>query len=45
MIPTIITGAIVLTLSIFGIRKYIRDSKKGGCGCGCDHCPHSGKCH
>lgn len=44
---TIIGSVIVFGILFLIIFKKVRDHKnhKGGCGCGCGHCPNSGACH
>lgn len=41
---TIITLAIVGALVVFSLGRYIKMSKNGGCGCGCEGCPSKNAC-
>lgn len=38
----------IVAAAVVGIIGYLIHKKKtgkGGCGCGCDGCPHAGACH
>lgn len=39
-----ILAALIMGWTGFCIYKWIKNRKRGGCGCGCTGCPHSGKC-
>lgn len=39
-----IPAALIMGWIGFCIYKWIKNRKRGGCGCGCTGCPHSGKC-
>ena len=36
--------ALVLAAVAGALCAVIRSKKKGGCGCGCEGCPHRGAC-
>lgn len=42
---TILIGALVAAAVALILVKLLRGRKKGGCGCGCEHCPSSEICH
>lgn len=46
-LPTVIGALIVFAIfaAIVGRGLYNKKHHKGGCSCGCDHCPSSGMCH
>lgn len=39
-----ILAALIMGWTGFCIYKWIKNRKRGGCGCGCTGCPYSGKC-
>ena len=44
---TIVMSLVLLTVSTLIVRKMLRDRRAGktSCGCGCEHCAMSGRCH
>ena len=48
MVQTVIALVIVAAAVVMAVVRIVRTMRgKGGCGCGCDHCPESGgrECH
>lgn len=39
-----ILAALIMGWTGFCIYKWIKNRKRGGCGCGCTGCPYNGKC-
>ncbi len=46
-LPTVIGALVVFAVfaAIVGRGLYNKKHRKGGCGCGCDHCPGNSMCH
>ncbi|ARP50658.1 FeoB-associated Cys-rich membrane protein [Caproicibacterium sp. XB2] len=46
-LPTLIGILIIVAVVAAIVAKGVWNKKhhKGGCGCGCDHCPNGGACH
>ncbi|MBR6999160.1 MAG: FeoB-associated Cys-rich membrane protein [Lachnospiraceae bacterium] len=44
---TIVISLVLLTVVTLIVRKMLRDRRAGrhSCGCGCEHCAMSGRCH
>ncbi len=44
-LATALVGLVVLAVLAAVAVSLVRGRKKGGCGCGCEHCAGAGLCH
>ncbi len=46
-LPTLLIGLVILAVFAAIVVSEVKKRRngKGGCGCGCDHCPSAGACH